>query len=588
MPRGTTERRRKSTISGIEYQHRGAFWFGVTAVTVGVVLHLPFYFSARHEQYVLVGKRPDPSMWFGMGLIFVGLAATAYGLFPRLSEVSRGYVSKIKVRAMDEAPIKPAHVGLLLVMAAAITIDVMKPTTLAFIAPGAAKEYGLRSPLNPHASALPIALYPLFGIGGTVCGSFLWGWFGDKIGRRASILLAAIIFIAVAVCGAMPVFEANLAVCFVMGLGVGGMLPITFALMAETIPARHRGWLMVLIGGDVAGAYIITSWLASTIGAPDRFGWRILWWASLPTGLVLLLLNHWIPESPRFLLQHGRDEEAKVIMERYGAVVVEEEDSLLNVEKDIRSRFAQLFSRPFTGLSIMLLLLGLGIGIVQFGFQQWIPSNLQKLGFTSVNASKILRDSALIGFPLNFPIAWLYGFWSGKRTIILLATTTVAALFGFVLAPASSLVHSGHSTSLLYVLLIVPIWGISSLTAVVIAYASEVFRAGIEAVPVGQVDAARVLGLSRPTILRRIMLPPALVICFPALVNQVIETFKGTSLLSIIAVGEIVLHAKRLVALTFQPTEVWILVGIFYFTLGYPTALVLGRLERSLTRAWRQ
>jgi putative MFS transporter len=475
-------------VTGVEYQHPAAFWFGVTAVTVGVLMHLPFYWSARHTKplpYTLVGRTPDLSMWLGMALIFIGLAATAYGLFPRLSEVSRGFVSNIKVRAMDEAKIKPAHVGLLLVMAAAITIDVIKPTTLAFMAPGAAKEYGLKGPLNPTAHALPIALYPLFGISGTVCGSFLWGWLGDKIGRRASILLAAIIFVAVAVCGAMPVFWANLVVCFIMGLGVGGMLPIAFALMAETIPARHRGWMMVLIGGDVAGAYIITSWVASTIAAPDRYGWRMLWWISLPTGLLLMLLNRWIPESPRFLLQHGRETEAKAIMERYGAVVVSGDDSLLKVEKNVKSRFAQLFSRDFVGLSIILILLGLGIGIVQYGFQQWIPSNLAKLGFKDVTAAKILRDSALIGFPLNFPIAWLYGFWSAKKTILLMCFTTLSALLGFIFASNGSLVHVtggvAHQTTLLYILLIVPIWGISSLTAVVIAYASEVFPTKVRA-----------------------------------------------------------------------------------------------------------
>jgi putative MFS transporter len=451
-----------------------AFWLGVSLVTVGVVLHLPFYYNARHDHYVLAHKTPDAAFFVGMLMIFAGLAATVYGLFPKLSEVSKGYVSKIKVRAMDEAPIKPAHVGLLLVMAAAITIDVMKPTTLAFIAPGAAKEYGLKSPLNPTAH-VPVALYPLSGISGTVCGSFLWGWLGDRIGRRASILLAAIIFIAVAVCGAMPEFWMNCVVCFIMGLGVGGMLPIAFALMAETIPARHRGWLMVLIGGDVAGAYIITSWIASGWAAPEHFGWRFLWWVSLPTGLILMLLNRWIPESPRFLLQHGREEEAAAIMKRYGAVAVEADDSLLKVERNVKSRFATLFNRNFVGLSIVVLLLGIGIGIVQYGFQQWIPSNLQKLGFKEATASKILRDSALVGFPLNFPIAWLYGFWSGRKTIILMAAATVAALIGFALVDQGSLVHDGKATTTLYILLIVPIWGISSLTAVMVAYAAEIY-----------------------------------------------------------------------------------------------------------------
>jgi putative MFS transporter len=362
-----------------------------------------------------------------------------------------------------------------------VTIDVMKPTSLAFIAPGIAKEYGLKSPLNPHSTGLPVALYPLSGISGTVIGSFLWGWFGDKIGRRASIMLAAVLFIAVSTCGTMPTFQLNLFSCFVMGLGVGGMLPITFALMAETIPARHRGWVMVLIGGDVAGAYIITSWLASTIAAPEHFGWRMLWLVGFPTGLILIVLNRWIPESPRFLLQHGRNEEAKAIMERYGAVVVESDESLLRVEAHVKSRFSQLFSRPFAGLSVIVLLLGVGIGFVQYGFQQWIPSNLVKLGFKDVNAAKILRTSALVGFPLNFPIAWLYGFWSAKKTILLMCLSTTAALLGFVFASNAQLVHNGHSTTLLYILLIVPIWGISSLTAVMIAYASEVYPTKVRA-----------------------------------------------------------------------------------------------------------
>ena len=458
-------------MNAVSYEHPGAFWFGVAAVSAGVIMHLPFYFSAADDGYRLAGKTLDNTAMIGMGLIFVGLAATAYGLFPKLSEVSRGYVSRIKVRALDDAPIKPAHIGLLLVMAAAVTIDVMKPTSLAFIAPGAAKEYGLRSPLNPNASGLPVALYALSGISGTVIGSFLWGWLGDKIGRRASILLSGIIFVAVAVCGAMPAYWANLLVCFIMGLGVGGMLPIAFALMAETIPARHRGWVMVLIGGDVAGAYILTSWIASTIASPERYGWRMLWLISLPTGLILMLLNRWIPESPRFLLQHGRDEEARAIMERYGATLVEEEHSDLEVESQIKDRFNQVLTGPFAGITSLVVLLALGIGLVQFGFQQWIPSNLQKLGFKEVDASKILRDSALIGFPLNFPIALLYGFWSSKKTIIIMAGSSAAALFGFAIAGNAV----AENRTLLYILLIVPIWGISSLTAVLASYASEVY-----------------------------------------------------------------------------------------------------------------
>jgi MFS transporter, putative metabolite:H+ symporter len=465
--RGVTSRR---STGGITFHHPAAFWFGIAAVTVGVALHLPMFLGAEDDNYQLVGNSVDAPMAIGMVLTLIGIAATAYGLFPRLSEVSKGFVSRIRVKALDDAPIRGTHVGLLLVMAAAITIDVMKPTTLAFVVPGMAREYGLKSPLNPTGQ-VPVAILPLAGITGTVIGSFLWGWLGDKIGRRASILLAAVIFIATSVCGSMPNYTWNFFMCFVMGLGVGGMLPITFALMAETIPARHRGWVMVLIGGDVAGAYIITSWLASTVGAPDSFGWRILWLLGLPTGVLLVLLNRWIPESPRFLLANGREAEARAVMERYGATVIQDERSDLEVEERVQSRFAQLLAPPFLGLTTVVALFGLGVGLVTFGFQLWIPSNLQKLGFTEVTSDLILRDSALIGFPATFLIAWLYGFWSSKKTLIGLALVTAAALIGFVIAGDDV----ATNRALLYALLVIPITGISSILAVLIAYTSEVY-----------------------------------------------------------------------------------------------------------------
>jgi len=462
----------------------------VTAVIGGTLMQLPMFFGARNTGYRLRGMHYDATMIIGMALMVVGTLLTGYGLFPRASDGTEGVASRINVRALDDAPITPSHVGLILVMAAAITIDVMKPTTLAFVAPGAAAEYGLRSPLNPHAAGLPIALYPLAGISGTVLGSFLWGWLGDRVGRRASILLAAVMFIATSTCGAMPTYPVNLVMCFLMGLGVGGMLPLIFSLASETIPARHRGWLIVLIGGDVAGAYIVMSWLAATIGAPDRYGWRVLWLVGIPISVLLVLVNRWIPESPRFLLQHGRDAEARGVMARFGAAAVETGASGLEVEEQLQARYGQLFRQPFTGLTAVIVMLALGIGVVQFGFQQWIPSNLQRLGYNEVDASKILRDSALIGFPLNLPVALLYGFWSAKKTILMMAALTAIALLGFAAAGAGV----ARNGALLHVLLIVPIWGISSLTAVTAAYASEIYPTRIRARGTGLAAAGTKVG----------------------------------------------------------------------------------------------
>jgi putative MFS transporter len=239
--------------------------------------------------------------------------------------------------------------------------------------------------------------------------------------------------------------------------------------MAEAIPARHRGWLMVLIGGDAAGAYIIVSWLAARL--TPTYSWRILWLLGLPTGLLLLLLNRWIPESPRFLIQNGRDAEARAVMARYGATVIEDDHREVDVEAGVRSGWSQLVSEPFLGVSAVVVLFGLGVGLVTFGFQLWIPTNLQKLGFSEVTSATILRDSAILGFPATFVIAWLYGFWSSKKTMIILGLVTAASLVGFMIL-GDRVADNGTR---LHLLLILPITGISSILAVLIAYASETF-----------------------------------------------------------------------------------------------------------------
>jgi putative MFS transporter len=427
------------------------------------------FFMARHDHYRLAGMPVSGEMLAGMLLMFLGAGVTAYSLFPA-SRPARPEVSAISIAPLDDAPVGPAHIGLLLVMSLAIAIDGMKPAAFAFLAPGAAAEYGLRSPLNPTAHALPIALYPLFGITGTVLGSLVWGWLGDRIGRRASILLAAIIFIATSTCGTMPEYWMNLVTCFIMGLGVGGMLPIGFALLCETAPKRHRGWMMVIAGSNLAGAYIIVSWLASTWASPAHFGWRLLWLVGLPTGLLLVLLNRWIPESPRFLLKQGRDEEARAVMRRYGAVIVTQKSELA-IEETLADGSGQLFSGPFLGLSAAIVLLALSIGTAQYGFQQWMPSNLQRLGLSAVYASDVLRNAAILGFPLSLPAAVLYARWGSKKTMLLVTAVLVAALAAF--GVLGGRITANHAV--LSGLLAATIWGVSILAAVLAAYTAEVY-----------------------------------------------------------------------------------------------------------------
>jgi putative MFS transporter len=87
---------------------------------------------------------------------------------------------------------------------------------------------------------------------------------------------------------------------FLMGTGAGGMLPVAYALLAETMPSRHRGWVLVLVGGlGAIGGYFAASGFSALL--VPIFSWRILWLINLPTSLLLIALGPYsrVTEVPR-------------------------------------------------------------------------------------------------------------------------------------------------------------------------------------------------------------------------------------------------------------------------------------------------
>lgn len=96
------------------------------------------------------------------------------------------------------------------------------------------------------------------------------------------------------------------------------------------------------------------------------------------------------------------------------------------------------------------------------------------------------------------------------------------------------------------------------------AYLSEIFRSGISAVPKGQVEAARSLGLGSARTMFKVVLPQAIKVAIPSMVNQFIITVKDTSILSVIGLAEIVNRAKVYVGKSYQFFATYILVAVYY------------------------
>ncbi|NMH99027.1 ectoine/hydroxyectoine ABC transporter permease subunit EhuD [Pseudonocardia sp. K10HN5] len=112
------------------------------------------------------------------------------------------------------------------------------------------------------------------------------------------------------------------------------------------------------------------------------------------------------------------------------------------------------------------------------------------------------------------------------------------------------------------------------------AYTSEVYRAGIDAVPVGQWEAATALSLPRSRTWTGVILPQAIPRVLPALGNYVISMFKEVPLLLGIGVVEVVNKAKEISSETFRPTEPYTIAGLLFLLLSYPASILVRRLER--------
>lgn len=115
------------------------------------------------------------------------------------------------------------------------------------------------------------------------------------------------------------------------------------------------------------------------------------------------------------------------------------------------------------------------------------------------------------------------------------------------------------------------------------AYMSEIFRGGIQAVPKGQTEAARSLGMTQGKTLLKVVLPQAFKVSIPSLVNQFIITVKDTSILSVIGLAEIVNKAKTYVGSTYQFFATYILVAVFYLAVISVLMIISKQVEKKFS-----
>ena len=457
-----------------------AFWLGCTLVTAGVVLHLPMFLMARDSGYILAGMPMEPGMLLGMAAIVVGAGLAAFGLLPKSAPEQQSLPIDV-IAPLENAPLTAAHWRVAGLLALALVIDIMKPASLGFVTPGMRTEY--------HVSAGLVSWLPFAALAGTVVGSCLWGVMADIYGRRASIVLSSVLFVGTSICGAMPDFWWNVAMCFMMGAAAGGMLPVAYALLAEIMPTRHRGWTLVVVGGIGAlGGFFAASSLSALL--QPIFGWRIMWFLNLPTGLILVALSPLIPESARFLQQMGRADLARATLARFGvelspASVV---SAAAATEPESHAPVPPV-GRRFLGVTAALTLAALAWGLVNFGLLLWLPAALIAEGRSVGASSALIARSTLIAAPTIVVCAWLFSAWSTKWSLVAMTGVMVLGMLGLTLQQLGA---GEMSHPLIPVALI--ILGSSGVISMLLPYAAENYPLHIRGRATGWVAACSKLG----------------------------------------------------------------------------------------------
>lgn len=467
----------------LRFHHPIAFWLGCIGIVAGVLAHIPMFICAADMGYRMVGMPMDATMLVGMALIPLGLLSAWYGLMPRFSLLRQdNHGGSIHFHVADNSPLNIEHWKLVLALLVAVAVDVMKPATLGFVMPGMTAEYEITK-----KAAGTLALVALTG---TTVGSIIWGRLADTMGRRAAILLSALMFIGTAICGAMPEFKWNLIMCFLMGASAGGLLPITFTLMAEMIPAAHRGWLLVGLGGlGTSAGYLLASGSAAIL--EPLFSWRVLWMLGLPTGLIVIFLNRYIPESPRFLAGAGLKREARAVLQKYNGQMQGGDDSVEEEESKANNLgFRQLISGPYGQITLGLIGSGCAWGLVNFGFLLWLPTNLRAMGMSAEVVNSLLAHAGLLSLPGIAAVIWLYHSWSSIKTLILFLALTALSLGLFLVLGILKMNSLGTITLSTALLLI----SASGVIAMLIPYAAEIYPVHMRGTGAGLVAASSKFG----------------------------------------------------------------------------------------------
>ncbi|KQN06983.1 MULTISPECIES: sugar porter family MFS transporter [unclassified Sphingomonas] len=308
-------------------------------------------------------------------------------------------------------------------------------------------QEGLKSAFNLTENGLGLTVGSL--LVGCFVGAFLAGKLADTMGRRKVMMLSAILFLIGAIIqGFSHVQMVFIVARFMGGMAVGAASVLSPAYISEVAPANIRGRMttiqQIMIITGLTAAFVVNYYLAQAAGSSTGIwwggyeAWRWMYWMQAIPAAVFLVALTFIPESPRFLVQKGRLDEARIVLTRlFGPASAQHKlgEIAASFDKDHRPRLSDIKDakggiRPIVWAGLLLAvfqqLVGINV-IFYYGATLW-----QLAGFTEDQSLQINIVSGLVSIAACFVTVGLVD-RIGRKPLLLIGSAGMAVtLFALV------------------------------------------------------------------------------------------------------------------------------------------------------------
>lgn len=332
------------------------------------------------------------------------------------------------IHRLERIPVSRFHYKLLVLTGLGWLFDAMDTGIIAFVLPVLAKEWSL--------SATQMGFIGSMGLLGMAVGAVLAGSAADRFGRKTVFSVTLVIYsIATGLCGLAWNYESLLFFRFLVGFGLGGELPVAATLMAEYSPPASRGRFIVLLESFWAAGWLAAALISYFI--IPRYGWQMAFFIGALPALYVFFIRLAMPESIRFLMDKGRQQEALAIVGKIeqsaGVEPVVQPAAMSNTTVEpagTKVVFKELWTPRFAKRTIMLWIIWFGIVYSYYGIFTWLPSLMVQQGHTVIKTFEYVLIMTVAQLPGYFSAAYLVDRIGRKATLaIYLAMSAVSAYF---------------------------------------------------------------------------------------------------------------------------------------------------------------